>query len=208
MQLEFVSGPFWQRTHPGGNYTANKGYETRVPQVLPPLLSTNTQGNQAAGDGVIEVGQGGSMSETSIKLIPYGTAASGVVGIQIVGWRPTNLQIGPALWVPVLLATYSVTLAASGCIGVAGSDLGTSNFFGVTYTMTGGPLFTSTASSGTLNPAVAVTPDWYHVSPGGTAQAGMIHQRTFGFRFIEVMLNTTGSNTPAANCLYCKGGAI
>lgn len=181
MVIDELSNDSWARTH-ATNYSTN-GYPARVPTITKP-----------SGDGVVPMGDAGNYSPKHLKLIPYGVGSStNTFAMKVLGWRPTRLNIGLPLWIPVELCTYAVTVGTG--TGVAGADLTTTSLFATTITSTGGPTFITTG-------APPICPDWCQISPGTNA-IGMICQESFGFPLLEIIFTTGGSIT-SANSLYAK----
>ena len=183
MTIYDLSNECWAQTNPVASVTA-----TTFPSKIP----TTTQ---PSGDGVIVFGHGGGEDcPGHLMLIPYGAgSATNTMNVQVIGWRATRLNIGVKLWIPVVLCTYAVTLGTG--TGVAGADLTTTALFATTITSTGGPTFITSG-------AAPVSIDWLQISPGSNG-IGMISQRSFGFRLLEVIFNTNSSAT-SCNALYCK----
>lgn len=179
MSLGYKLSEQWYNLTNSVNYTA-ASYPVRVPTTTKP-----------SGDGVIPMGEGGGYCPQSLDLVPIGVGTSAAYGLQILGWRSTKLGV-LTLWVPVTLATYSVTCGTA--TGVANSDLGSTTLFATTITMTGGPTFVTSG-------APPVSLDWFQISPGSNA-IGMIKQAGLGYRMLEVLFNISAGTS--GNCLYCK----
>jgi hypothetical protein len=206
MYLECLSGESWKQTNPGGNYSTN-GYPTRGSSLTSPALVTS--GVTAQGDGIIPVGDspgfpgatiGGIIAAKHLLLVPYGVGSNtNTFSMQILGWRKTNLtgsQTGQGLWIPVAICTLAVTLGTN-VEGLAYSELGSTNLFATSITMTGGPLGVTSAFTPTSE-------DFFTIAPTGTIGAAWAKVPTFGFRYIEVVFTTGGSAT-SCNCLWQKG---
>jgi hypothetical protein len=201
--LYCLSGMDWKATNPGGNYSTN-GYPTRGSTFTSPALVTS--GVVAQGDGVIAVGESpGAPGETPpgiiaakhLVLVPYGIGSqSNTFGMQVLGWRKTKLGGGTELWIPVALATYSVTLGTN-VEGLANGSLNATTLFATAIAMTGGPL-------GVTSAFVPTSEDFFTIAPTSTIGAAWIKIPTFGFRFVEVVFTTGGSAT-SCNCLWEKG---
>lgn len=192
-----LSNANWQRTNPGGNYSTN-GYPTRVPTITAPYQATPTGG--AAGDGVIAMGAGGMEAPFHLLLVPYGVGADDTTfSLTVLGWRATNFStdLTQPLWVPVTLGVYQATLSAT--VGVAGSNLGTTQAFADAITVTSGPSFINAAAPNTIPP---ICPNWFVISAAADS-IGMISQPSFGFQYLEVIFTTGGSAT-SCNALYAK----
>lgn len=188
-----LSNQTWALTNPGGNFS-NNGYPTRIPSVTSPAQVAVSTGLQAIGDGVIAFGHLGADCPRGLLLIPIGTGSDdNTFSITILGWRATRLGVGLPLWVPTVLGVYQATLGTA--VGVVNSDLGTTTRFADTVTMSVGPTFVTSG-------AAPVTEDWFMSSPSNNA-IGAIFQRTYGFRYLEVIFTTGGSATDC-NALYCK----
>jgi hypothetical protein len=182
MVIDYLSNEFWALTHPTGNYATN-GYPSRIPTVTAP-----------SGDGVIPFGHMGGYSPGHLLLIPFGAGvATNTMGMKVLGWRSTGLNVGNKLWVPLELGTYAITLGTG--TGVALADLTATALFATTITMTGGPTFVTSG-------AAPVSPDWLQISPGSNA-IGMVAVTSFGFRYLEVIY-TTGGVATSCNSLWCK----
>ncbi len=164
------------------NY-ATGSYPSKIPTVTRP-----------SGSGVIDM-TGGDYVPGHLLLIPYGTdAGTHTAGMKVLGWRDTNQNPGNPqmrLWVPVVLCTVAITLGSAA--GVANADLGTTQKFATTMTMTGGPTFITSG-------AAPVCLDWFEISPGSNA-IGLVSVPTFGFKMMEVIF-TTGSDVTDINALY------
>lgn len=170
------------------NYSTN-GYPSRVPTVTAP-----------SGDGVVLLNDPktpGQVTPRSMILIPYGTDASThTFTIKMLGWRPTLLNLGPQLWMPVQIAEFTATLGTAA--GVANADLGTTQQFATTIVLTtNGPTWQNAAAPNTIPPVV---PDLFIVSPGSN-NIGAIFLRNLGFPIVEIIFSTGGVVTDC-NSLY------
>jgi hypothetical protein len=86
---------------------------------------------------------------------------------------------------------------ASALPGIAGSDLGTTQFFCTTMTVTGGPLLVSAGTA-------PVSDDWFSIT-GTAVGVGFLQVPTLGFPIMEVIFTTGGSAT-SCNALWRKAG--
>ncbi len=192
--LESKSAQGWQRTNPGGNYATN-GYPSRIPTTTRPDQQTPTGGS--VGDGVIPWGLQGNYSSYNLMLVPYGVGTDDqTFKLQVLGWRPTQLNVGFPLWIPVQL--IEVTCSLSATTGVAGSDLGTTQMFcdAITYS-SGGPSLNNAAAPNTIPPIV---PDFALFSNAPDV-IGFLIVRGLGFPFLEVIF-TTGASATSCNALW------
>ncbi len=181
MVIDQLCKEWWQPVLTA-NYSTN-GYPTKIPTTTMP-----------SGSGVISM-SGGNYVPGHLLLIPYGTDASTHTGsLKVLGWRDTNINPGNPqmrLWIPVELCTVAFTLGTA--VGVANGDLGTTQAFATTITMTGGPTFITSG-------AAPVSLDWWEISPGSNA-IGLVSVPTFGFKKMEVIF-TTGGVVTDCNALY------
>lgn len=209
MYLDTLSSR-WKPTNPGGNYT-NNGYPTRVPTTTLPAALALSTGIQAVGDGVIQLGAGGTESPIYLDLVPFGVDASThTFSFQILGWSETtgtlgnifggssNVQGNLPLWVPVWLGTYQATITTT-LPGIAGSDIGSTQSFASAITCTAGPVY-GTAPTQSPDGAYA---GGAAILTGGTTGVAMVELMTRGFRFLEVIF-TTGGVVTSCNALYRK----
>lgn len=209
MQIEELSSQFWQRAL-ATDYSTS-GYPTRIPTLTAPNL-TNNPGLIAIGGELPQGGtspfSGGSMGPRCLLILPYAGGSSAddtTFSMEVLGWRATSISGNPTqvLWIPVVLAAYAFTVST--VVGVAGSDLDNTKSFVDQITMTLGPTGTTTTvpTGGAL--AQGLAPDWFVLWNGLDTEIApaMICQRTFGFRFLELIFSTGGS-AAQCNALYCK----
>jgi hypothetical protein len=184
------SGANWQYTNPGGNSTSAV-QPTRTPTTVHPTLVLDAS-VAARGDGVVPCSVKGATGKRQIKLLPVGAgAATNTFTMYVLGWSPSRSggdgspegqQYALALWIPVLLGTFTATLGTA--VGIGGSDVANTQLFATTITATG-------QLSDFLN--VLITP--------GSNNIGMAVVETWGFRYIECTFNR-GVSATSANCLY------
>jgi hypothetical protein len=94
------------------NQTSN-GYVAKVPTKTEPLGDASS----ATGAAVIDTGNGGTFSQNSMLLRPYGTGANNTTfSFRVLGWAPiwdANHSVTTKMWVPILLAEFTVTLSSN-----------------------------------------------------------------------------------------------
>lgn len=139
-----------------------------------------------SGDGIIQVGQGGSTAPNSLMLVPYGagTAAQTFL-MNAYGWRRTTGLGGKIpIWVAVELATFTCTLATPP--GLTDCDVNASQLFCGTITL----------GVGNANVSVEI------VSPTGNVIAHIVLDAK-GSQLVELRFSTNSSAT-SCNCLAAK----
>lgn len=192
------SDEFWQVVNPNGMATSAT-FPTRAPQAAS-VVHNSTQGVASAMDGLIACGQLGALAPRGILLAPFGQGDPGsTFGINVYGWRSTNgSQLANAggpqnpnarTYLPVLLASYTVTL---GQPGPNGGDVNQGYLFAGNIQQTFGPTL----------PVGVQAQDWF-VLPASQGGIGNIALRALGHRWVEVTFQL-GAGCTGANALYAK----
>lgn len=158
-----------------------------------PLGSNPAFINGSLQAGYIPLGQDGSVTANSFGMVFFGQGSdTNTMAAQIFGWRETSAYVTAGninpLWFPVCLCTLTPIELNSGMPGVAGTDVGSSNYFASDITL----------SVGNANVSVEV------VSP--THANNMIAHvivTTKGFRYAQVQLSINSSATNV-NALWWK----
>jgi hypothetical protein len=167
------------------NLTATS-FTTLVPKTATPNVTVT------AGSGVVALGVGGATASSALLVVPYGVGSDGnTFSMSVYGWnfvRHRTVNGGAALWVPVLLCTFTACTLESTLPGVAGTELGATQLFCSTMTL-------GVGNSGTSVEVVA---------PGASANQiahALIDAK--GFRFVEFAFNT-GSSATSCNALVAR----
>jgi hypothetical protein len=189
VQIDTRSMPF-DIGNPGGNSTAGSIVEP-LPQLAIPGTTT-TSGVTTAGDGIIamaeQISQGGfgAMTANGLMLIPYGAgSATQTYTLKCYGWRRTlgKGETAAGLWVPFLLASFTVTLGTAP--GIAGTDVNASQLFATTIALV----------TGNANVSNEI------VSPGSNV-IGHITLDAKGVQYIETRYAMVSATS--GNCLVAK----
>lgn len=160
---------------------------------FPSKIPTTTQ---PSGTGVIPMGHDGYMTTKCLLILPYGVGSStNTMLLKCLGWAPTGVGPTLPLWIPTVIGAWTATLGTA--TGVAGSDLDNTQLFATTIVPSLGPTLINTAAPNTVPPII---PDYGVFSPGSN-DIGLIIQRSFGFRFLELIMTTNNSAT-SVNALY------
>jgi hypothetical protein len=178
---------------PGANST-EANFAARVPQVANPALS----GAGAPLDGFIEFGGlQGTFAKENLLVVPYGVGSdTNTFSMSVWGWTCIGDANDPLhLWVPVLLAGFTLCTLSADFPGVAGTYVPATALFCDTMTLTYG-----TPASGS---------DVALVAPGDVAVTlgvGMAHARVKakGFRYLEVGFSIASGSTTSMNALCAK----
>lgn len=175
MLLETISQPL--RLVRAANDTSSS-FGSRVPTTDKP-----------SGSGVIDLGGYGMANQNGVLLLPFGTGSDGnTFSLRVLAWHwivdPLITKAKPTLFVPFLLCELSVTLS-SGNPGVAGSILGSTQYFAKSISLTTG---NANVSAETLSPAAS----------GVLAHATADMK---GAQMLEVIFST-GSSATDCNALY------
>lgn len=141
------------------------------------------------GGGVIDLGGFGVANQNGILLAPFGTGSDGnTFSLRVLAWHwisdPTITKALTTLWVPFLLCELSVTLSSANP-GVAGTVVGSSNYFAKSISLTTG---NANVSAETVSPAT-----------GGILAHAAADMK--GAEMIEVIFST-GSSATDCNALY------
>lgn len=145
MLIETRSSKF-QISNPGGNSTAASIVEP-LPSLTSPDIAAVSTGVTSVGDGVIALGggsagiPGGIVAPNSLILVPYGAGSSTqTFTMKVYAWRRTLAATGPPtqfpIWVPYLLASFTVTLGTAP--GLATADVNASQLFATTIVLVTG----------------------------------------------------------------------
>jgi hypothetical protein len=175
MLLETISQPF--RLVRSANST-DSSFASKVPTADKP-----------SGAGVLDLGGFGVANQNGVMLVPFGTGSDGdTFSLRVLAWHwisdPTITKAVTTLWVPALLCELSVTLS-SGNPGVAGTILGSSNYFAKSISLTTG---NANVSTETVSPATS-----------GVLAHATVDMK--GAQMLEVIF-TTGSSATDCNALY------
>jgi hypothetical protein len=152
----------------------------------PSRLPTTTT---PSGDGVINLGKGGTVQANGLVLTPIGTGASGTFTMNVYGWAELQgLNQGSTpllnLWIPTLLCQVTCTMN-TGIPGISGAFYGTTVLWCSTIVL----------NIGNANVSTEV------VSPGNP-YIGHFVADVKGFKAVELTFAMTGSDTGA--CLFRK----
>lgn len=197
MQIDTRGGRF-AISNPGGNVARNGIVEpvpfstitAPTPQQNAP--STGVVTTNQLTDGVIEMaGDGatgpGGLTANSLQMIPYGTgSATNTFTMKAYGWRRTG-GVGAnltGLWVPYLLASFTVTLGTA--TGVGGCDVNASQLLATTIALV----------TGNANVSNEI------LSPTGNVIAHIILDAK-GAAYVELRFSTGGVATDC-NCMVAK----
>lgn len=150
--------------------------DTSFPSKIPTLT-------EPVGNGVLELGQFGAVSQNGVVLLPYATAGNNdTFSIRLIGWRKIGTAPDVAMWIPVVLCELAcICCAATGVTG--GAILATERF-----------VDSLTIVTGNANVSIDV------VSPLGDVIAHAVAD-TKGCQKIEATFDSTAAGATAMNCL-------
>ena len=141
-------------------------------------------GTEPSGNGVIELGTGGGLTQNGILLMPYATAGDNdTFSMRLIGWRRLGENTQTLLWIPVVLCELALT--ASTVVGVAGRVIAATERFADTITLVTG------------NDDISID----IVSPTGNVAAHAVADLK-GSQKVELTFDSTAAGTTAMNCLY------
>lgn len=164
-----------------------RGTNSAAGSITEPVPTLTAPAGPTGADGVIPMGESfGEECANSLKLIPYGTGSSGnTYTMKVYQWDvvpPQRSTIGgQPLWVPTLLASFTITLG--NVTGVAGTDVNASQLFSTTITLI----------AGNANVSNEI------ISPGSNVLSHIIVDAK-GAQFVEI--RTAVVSATDTNCLY------
>jgi hypothetical protein len=107
---------------------------TSLPTILPTSTKPSGDSGTATGGMVANLADDGAVAQNFLHLVGYGVGSATTFSVDVYGYKmikPTTAgQVD--LWVPILLVSFTFTLATSGATaptGVAGTPIGTGSSY-------------------------------------------------------------------------------